>query len=312
MAFAIMRAKKLKTMANVTASLNHCYRERETMNADVERTPDNEHRAAESTVDAVTKLKTILPSKRRKDAVLAIEYVLTASPEWWVTASGAEQQQFFDASEKWLADKYGQQNIITATIHRDEISPHLSAFVAPVTQDGRLSAKEFIGNKAKMSKDQTSFASVVQHLRLERGIEGSKATHQSIKQHYAAIQRSENQRVVIKPELVEPRVLKKGIFTTTVESPAHIAARLGEAVKDSYQEVVANASVARQDRKRLIDLTKTMENQRKELRRAHSPFQGLTKNQIRNLLEQAEVFKKENEVSKSQSVSRRFREGNEL
>lgn len=312
MAFAIMRAKKLKTMANVTASLNHCYRERETMNADAERTPDNEHRAAESTAEATTKLKAILPSKRRKDAVLAIEYVLTASPEWWVTASGAEQQQFFDASEKWLADKYGQQNIITATIHRDETSPHLSAFVAPVTQDGRLSAKEFIGNKSKMSKDQTSFASAVQHLRLERGIEGSKATHQSIKQHYAAIQRSENHSVVIKPELVEPRVLKKGIFTTTVESPAHIAARLGEVVKDSYQEVAANASVARQDRKRMIDLTKTMENQRKELKRAHSPFQGLTKNQIRNLLEQAEEFKKENKVSQSQSVSRRFREGNEL
>ena len=312
MAFAIMRAKKLKTMANVTASLNHCYCERETMNADAERTPDNEHRAAESTAEATTKLNALLPSKRRKDAVLAIEYVLTASPEWWVTASGAEQQQFFDASEKWLADKYGQQNIITATIHRDETSPHLSAFVAPVTQDGRLSAKEFIGNKTKMSKDQTSFASAVQHLRLERGIEGSKATHQSIKQHYAAIQRSEDQRVVINPDLVEPRVLKKGIFTTTVESPAHIAARLAEVVKDSYQEVAANASVARQDRKRLIDLTKTMENQRKELKRAHSPFQGLTKNQIRNLLEQAEEFKKENKVNKSQSVSRRFREGNEL
>lgn len=312
MAFAIMRAKKLKTMANVTASLNHCYRERETMNADAERTPDNEHRAAESTEEATTKLTAILPNKRRKDAVLAIEYVLTASPEWWVTASRTEQQQFFDASEKWLADKYGQQNIITATIHRDETSPHLSAFVAPVTQDGRLSAKDFIGNKSKMSKDQTSFASVVQHLRLERGIEGSKATHQSIKKHYAAIQKSEEQVVIVRPESVEPRVLKKGIFSTTVESPAHIAARLTEAVKDSYQEMAVNASVALQDRKRLTDLTKTMENQRDELKRAHSPFQGLTKNQIRNLLEHAEALKKENEVRKSQSVSRRFRDGNEL
>ena len=55
-----------------------------------------------------------------------------------------------------------------------------------------------------------------------------------------------------------------------------------------------------------------MENQRDELKRAHSPFQGLTKNQIRNLLEQAEALKKENETSKSQSISRRFREGNEL
>ena len=312
MAFAIMRAKKLKTMANVTASLNHCYRERETMNADAERTPDNEHRAAESTAEATTKLKAILPNKRRKDAVLAIEYVLTASPEWWVTASGAEQQQFFDASEKWLADKYGQQNIITATIHRDETSPHLSAFVAPMTQDGRLSAKDFIGNKSKMSKDQTNFATAVQHLGLERGIEGSKATHQSIKKHYAAIQKSEEQVVIVSPDSVEPRVLKKGIFSTTVESPVHIAARLTDAIKDSYQEIAANASVSLQERKRVANLTKTMESQQKTLKRVLSPYEGLTKKQIRNLLEQAEAMKTENEQQKTNSVSRRFRDGNEL
>jgi hypothetical protein len=164
MAFAIMRAKKLKTMANVTASLNHCYRERETMNADAERTPRNEHREAQSTEEAITKLKTILPSKRRKDAVLAVEYVLTASPEWWAKASADEQYQFFNIAEKWLAEKYGQKNIVTATIHRDETSPHLSAFVAPVTKDGRLSAKDFIGNKSKMSQDQTNFAKAVQCL----------------------------------------------------------------------------------------------------------------------------------------------------
>ena len=304
MAFAIMRAKKLKTMANVTASLNHCYRERETMNADAERTPDNEHRAAESTEEATTKLTAILPSKRRKDAVLAIEYVLTASPEWWVTASRTEQQQFFDASEKWLVDKYGQQNIITATIHRDETSPHLSAFVAPVTKDGRLSAKDFIGNKSKMSQDQTSFAKAVQYLGLERGIEGSKATHQSIKKHYAAIQRSEDRVVVLRPESVEPRVLKKGIFSNEVESSAVIAARLTEAVKDSYQEIAINASTALQERKRANDLSITMQNQQKQLKRAQSPFQGLTKKQIGNLLEQAEAMKIENNQEKTNRISR--------
>ena len=312
MAFAIMRAKKLKTMANVTASLNHCYRERETTNADPERTPRNEHLEAQSTEEAITKLKTILPSKRRKDAVLAVEYVLTASPEWWAKASADEQHQFFNIAEKWLADKYGQKNIVTATIHRDETSPHLSAFVAPVTEDGRLSAKDFIGNKSKMSQDQTNFAKAVQCLGLERGIEGSKATHQSIKKHYAAIQRSEDRVVVIRPESVEPRVLKKGIFSNEVESSAVIAARLTEAVTDSYQEVAINASVSLQERKRASDLSITMQNQRKQLKRAQSPFQGLTKKQIGNLLEQAETMKIENNQEKVNRFSRRLDEGNEL
>ncbi len=39
-AYAIMRCKKLATMGSVAAALQHCYRERETPNADAERTPD--------------------------------------------------------------------------------------------------------------------------------------------------------------------------------------------------------------------------------------------------------------------------------
>lgn len=153
MAFAIMRAKKLNSMGTVAAALQHCYRDRETPNADQERTPDNEHLAARSTDEAMGQLRERLPEKRRKDAVLAVEYVMTASPEWWNTASSDQQQAFFTRSVEWLADKYGADNIVTATVHRDELTPHLSAFVVPRTADGRLSAKEFIGNRQKMRDD---------------------------------------------------------------------------------------------------------------------------------------------------------------
>ena len=49
--------------------------------------------------------------------------------------------------------------------------PHLSAFVVPLTQDGRLSAKEFIGGRSKMREDQSTYAESVKKLGLERGIE---------------------------------------------------------------------------------------------------------------------------------------------
>ncbi|MFW8412462.1 plasmid recombination protein, partial [Klebsiella pneumoniae] len=95
-AYAIMRCKKLATMGSVAAALQHCYRERETPNADAERTPDNEHRAATSTDAAMGRLRELLPEKRRKDAVLAVEYVMTASPEWWAKATPQQQAAFFD------------------------------------------------------------------------------------------------------------------------------------------------------------------------------------------------------------------------
>ena len=95
---------------------------------------------------------------------------------WWNTASSDQQQAFFTRSVEWLADKYGADNIVTATVHRDELTPHLSAFVVPRTADGRLSAKEFKATARKMRDDQTTYAERVADLGLERGIEGSRAT----------------------------------------------------------------------------------------------------------------------------------------
>ena len=184
---AIMRCKKLSSMGSVAGALQHCYRERETPNAVPERTPQNQHGKAKTTDEAMGRLRELLPAKRRKDAVLAVEYVMTASPEWWEKASKAQQLEFFNQSSKWLASKYGAQNVFVATIHRDETSPHLSAFVVPRTKDGRLSAKEFIGNRTQMSADQTSFAEAVRHLGLERGVEGSKARHTSISDYYRRV-----------------------------------------------------------------------------------------------------------------------------
>lgn len=265
MAFAIMRAKKLNSMGSVAASLQHCYRDRDTPNADQARTADNEHHAAQSTDEAMGKLRDLLPDKRRKDAVLAVEYVMTASPEWWETATAAQQTDFFEQSKKWLAGKYGAENIVTASIHRDETSPHLSAFVVPMTADGRLSAKDYIGNRQKMTADQTKFAKAVEHLGLERGLERSRATHTSIKQHYAAIERGIASGVTISSETLEPKVLKKGIFTKEIESPGQVAERVTEAVKEAYQPMAANAAVSAQERRKAKEAQDTAKDLRSRL-----------------------------------------------
>lgn len=188
MPFAIMRCTKLNTVGNIAASLQHCYRERPTENADADRTPKNTHQRASSTDDALNRMRELWPEKRRKDAVLCVEYLMTASPEWWETATSEQREDFFRRSVRWLTEKYGADQIVTSTIHRDETTPHLSAFVIPL-KDGKLSAKHFIGGRNKMSADQTSFAACVSDLGLVRGIEGSQATHQSVKRHYGLINR---------------------------------------------------------------------------------------------------------------------------
>lgn len=251
-AYAIMRCKKLAKMGNVAASLKHAYRERETPNADASRTPDNDHWAAKSTDEAMGKLRELLPEKRRKDAVLAVEYVMTASPDWWKSASQEQQAAFFDKAHKWLADKYGADRIITASIHRDETSPHMTAFVVPLTQDGRLSAKEFIGNKAQMTRDQTTFAAAVRDLGLERGIEGSKARHTRIQAFYEALERPPVGHITISSEAVQPRTYKpEGIMerigvSKRVETSDAVAERLTKAVRKGYDPALQAAAGARE------------------------------------------------------------------
>ncbi len=298
--YAIMRCKKLTGMGSVASALQHCYRERETPNANAERTPENYCSVSKSTDQAMGRVRELLPEKRRKDAVLAVEYVMTASPEWWKEATPRQQAEFFARSEQWLENKYGKDRVVAAVIHRDEATPHLSAFVVPLTQDGRLSAKEFIGGRSKMRDDQSTYAEYVKKLGLERGIEGSRATHQTVQHYYESLNRGIRNQVSISPEALEPRVLRKGIFTKDVEDLATVAKRLSRAVNDGFAGTVAMASQSAQNAKRALELQNTMDIQQKRLQSVIEPFKGLSNEQMQELVKMAQQFRQQNHEREKQ------------
>ena len=312
--FAIMRAKKLKGMGSVSSSMKHCFRERETLNADDARTQDNEHlviddQKIDNTDAAMGRLRERLPEKRRKDAVLAIEYVMSASPDWWETASEERQQQFFRESVGWLMDKYGPENVVAASVHKDELTPHLSAFVVPRTPDGRLSAKEYIGNRTKMSQDQTGFADRVAHLGLERGIEGSKAKHQRVKAHYAALQRANEQVPTIDRDELKPRKLKGETVAEKVfgvrETAEGVVQRLNAKMSQSFRPVADLAATSAHNARRAEEMAATARLQRDELDTARQkikllqkPWVGLTKDDHRSLIKKADQLRKQREAER--------------
>ena len=140
--YAILRTAKLKTMGNIAGSIAHNFRTIRTPNADPNRTEDNLHTVEDP--EAVKQaIKDRLPEKRRSDAVLCIEYLVTASPEWegWGTDKEVE---FFERAGQWLIDKHGKENIAGMSIHMDETTPHLVAYVVPIDQRGKLNCKEFL------------------------------------------------------------------------------------------------------------------------------------------------------------------------
>ena len=92
----------------------------------------------------------------RKDAVMAITGIYSASPDWFKTSSEADMIAYLEDCMRFHCKYYGP--VISAVIHMDETTPHLQICSVPITSDGRLSAKELVGNKKHMTQLQTRFA----------------------------------------------------------------------------------------------------------------------------------------------------------
>ena len=50
-------------------------------------------------------------------------------------------------SQKLAEDMFGKENIVRFTLHMDERTPHIHCVFVPITEDGRLSAKEILSRK---------------------------------------------------------------------------------------------------------------------------------------------------------------------
>lgn len=250
MAFAILRAEKLKTMGNIGGSLAHNYRTIDTPNADPSQTENNVHslKNPEAVKNAISER---LPEKRRSDAVLCIEYMITASPEWqgW---NDDRQNEYFKQAVEWLEQRHGKHNVVATSIHRDETTPHLVAYVVPLDQEtGKLNAKKFLGGKAKLAEMQSSFSNHVKNLGLKRGIEGSKAKHTRIKDYYAKVNEPTPQiRQVEKP--------KAGIFETTSHYGDKVVNSVLEQIKPQWESMAELTKEVRTARKEALEARKTL------------------------------------------------------
>src|SRR5699024_2570617 len=68
-----------------------------------------------------------------------------------------ETRQFFEDTLEFVRDECGAENIMYATVHLDEKTPHMHFAFDPLKEDGRLSAKEVLGKKKKLSLLQDKF-----------------------------------------------------------------------------------------------------------------------------------------------------------
>ena len=95
--------------------------------------------------------------RTRKDSTRFVDTLITASPEFFKKKPPKEIQEFFHRAADFLIGRVGRENIVSAVVHMDEKTPHLHLCFTPITEDGRLSAKEILGNRAQLSQWQDEF-----------------------------------------------------------------------------------------------------------------------------------------------------------
>ena len=107
--------------------------------------PERKYRAEAETQIAAAGCRT------RSDSVRVVEVLVTASPEFFKSKKKAEIKAYFQEALGFIQQHQNPRTIISAMVHMDEKTPHMHLCFVPLTEDKRLSAKEIVGNKKKLT-----------------------------------------------------------------------------------------------------------------------------------------------------------------
>ena len=114
--------------------------------------------------------------RTRSDSVRVVEALVTASPEFFKGKKKSEVKAYFTVALDFIQKHRSKDTIISAVVHMDEKTPHMHLCFVPLTEDKRLSAKEIVGNKKKLTWWQDEFWKhmVGKYPDLERGESASE------------------------------------------------------------------------------------------------------------------------------------------
>jgi hypothetical protein len=218
--------------------------------------------------------------------VLCLEYVISAHHKAFKTNIGhdgkptgdVDPHAYFRDALAWLEPTHGADNIVAVNMQLDEKAPHLVAFVVPLVDvaastrkrsvivgtnpDGtkiretkiyetpaktRLSAAHYMGSRELLSQMQTDIADQVGSKHgLLRGIKGSKASHVTIRDYYAALNQAKDQHVTVTAEDITPAVIETRLIgRNKTEDLETVAARLNEKLHKGYAPAMVLAGTAR-------------------------------------------------------------------
>ena len=174
MPYAILRFQKRKA-GGVAACERHNERKKEAYKSnpdiDMERSKDNYHLVNPPRYTYKKEINQMVKEagcKVRKDSVMMVETLITASPEFMNSLPPEEQKAYFQTALDFISERVGKQNILSAVVHMDERTPHMHLCFVPLTPDNKLSAKSILANTVlkkehdgRISRDNKAWAKTI-------------------------------------------------------------------------------------------------------------------------------------------------------
>ena len=246
-------------------------------------------------------------AKARSNSVLALDTIYTASPQFFQERTNAENDKFFQDCLKFHESRFG--HIISAVVHYDETTPHLHVISVPLTKDGRLSARDVIGNKAKMTKTQDQFFEQV-----GRGYGLARGIHmdgQEKKQHISAQEHELHeikQQIAREQEKLEAIEHSEETARTRAQESKRTAEELQKQVEQLQEErakqhnslkMLSASKVNRQKELRALDYT---------LQEKRDEFEAITADikQVNKNLEEISGYLSKAEQNRAQEIANRW------
>lgn len=177
LSYAIMRLEKRK-INDIVGMENHNERKTEThsnCDIDLEKKHLNydfvECNSYKKKIDEKIKKRYTGKKAIRKDAVICTEVLFTSDKAFFDKIGEEREKLFFEKSLEFLKEKFGEENIVSAKVHKDEETPHMHAVFVPLHSDGSLSMKKHINTKFDLCKLQDDFHAHIskEFPELERG-----------------------------------------------------------------------------------------------------------------------------------------------
>ena len=196
----------------------------------------------------------------RKDAVKYTTHILTGSHEQMkkIEADPNLRKAWITKNLEFVKNEYGEKNIVRFSIHRDEKTLHIHAITVPLTEDGRLSAKELLGDRLAMSQRQDRYAEQMKPFGLNRGQKATGIKHESAREYYSRIE--EAQETISKNDFKPEKNLLGAYKSESVEEMQNILKSQKIALKSKDSEIAKLKEQQKKDAEFKIKITESRKN----------------------------------------------------